>query len=716
MHRLWFKRKKMTGNSERHLVVTVHGIRTFGGWQERLEVLLRATDPEINVINYKYGYFSVVAFLVPFLRWLVVRRFRIFLQEISSDHNWDRIDLVGHSFGTHIIGWALYQLSHSSSSPIHTVLLAASVLKSGFPWNNILRGTIKRLVNDCSTRDNILLMSQLGVLFTGMAGRLGFNGGTGRNFRNRFFDWGHGGYFLQGGLPYDSFMQRYWVPLLTTEQDPELYDARSGSPVNGLLTTLLNNAELIKLTIYMAPVVAFSIWISGLYLEAAKQRAQAQHNLEEAKRNLNSMLQNQSRYVAEGVKSSIETDPERALALTLQVLPYSLKIPHRPMVPEALSVAIKAAAADRLRGVLVDHSADIRSAAYNNDGTKLVTAAEDNTARVWDARTGVVMLVLNGHTDVVDSAVFSPDGERVLTASHDRTARVWDTATGKALMTISGHHGWVVGAEFDPSGEMIVTTSLDHTARIWNSRTGALISELRGSSDNIGTSTFSPNGKLVVAVPWDDLTTDDRTGYVWDVATGTIKASLRKGMGKDVITSAAFNPSSNIILTGASDGTALLWNTTTGTTIASLKRHSDSISVVAFNNDGSKFLTGSYDYAVIIWDTKTLRPIFTLIGHSGAILTANFSRDGHKLVTSSRDGSVRIWDTDNGATVAVLDKFPKFGRDYATFNPDATRVVTYGRDSKAYIWDASRSSTREFLLQGHRAEVKTASYSEMANV
>ena len=202
--------------------------------------------------------------------------------------------------------------------------------------------------------------------------------------------------------------------------------------------------------------------------------------------------------------------------------------------------------------------ADIRSAAYNNDGTKLVTAAEDNTARVWDARTGVVMLVLNGHTDVVDSAVFSPDGERVLTASHDRTARVWDTATGKALMTISGHHGWVVGAEFDPSGEMIVTTSLDHTARIWNSRTGALISELRGSSDNIGTSTFSPNGKLVVAVPWDDLTTDDRTGYVWDVATGKIKASLRKAMGKDVITSAAFNPSSNIILTGASDGTALV--------------------------------------------------------------------------------------------------------------------------------------------------------------
>jgi WD40 repeat protein len=44
------------------------------------------------------------------------------------------------------------------------------------------------------------------------------------------------------------------------------------------------------------------------------------------------------------------------------------------------------------------------------------------------------LLTLQGHTSGVESAVFNPDGSRVLTASRDRTARIWDArpfSTGK---------------------------------------------------------------------------------------------------------------------------------------------------------------------------------------------------------------------------------------------------------------------------------------------
>ena len=36
------------------------------------------------------------------------------------------------------------------------------------------------------------------------------------------------------------------------------------------------------------------------------------------------------------------------------------------------------------------------------------------------------MAVLRGHDDTVTSATFSPDGSRILTASWDNTARIWD--------------------------------------------------------------------------------------------------------------------------------------------------------------------------------------------------------------------------------------------------------------------------------------------------
>src|ERR1700722_6509622 len=193
----------------RHLLITVHGIRTFGAWQERLETLVahESADRTLRVINYKYGYFSVLAFLVPPLRWLVVRRFRRFLLSEAQGRVWDRTDLVGHSFGTHIIAWALYGINEPSRPLINTILLAGSVLKSGFPWNALINRGVTRVVNDCGTRDMILLLSQFVVLFTGMAGRLGFHGGVGRQFRNRWFSFDHSGYFLTRGQPDDTFMR-----------------------------------------------------------------------------------------------------------------------------------------------------------------------------------------------------------------------------------------------------------------------------------------------------------------------------------------------------------------------------------------------------------------------------------------------------------------------------------------------------------------------------
>jgi WD40 repeat protein len=73
---------------------------------------------------------------------------------------------------------------------------------------------------------------------------------------------------------------------------------------------------------------------------------------------------------------------------------------------------------------------------FSPDGSRIVTASVDKTARIWDAASAKEIAVLRGHEDVVVSAAFSPDGSRIVTASGDNTARFGTFSTAS---TRSGH-------------------------------------------------------------------------------------------------------------------------------------------------------------------------------------------------------------------------------------------------------------------------------------
>ena len=270
----------------RHLVVTVHGIRTFGQWQDRLASLLEENEPGVLVLNYRYGYFSVLAFMLPLLRALFVRQFRNELREILKTYRGARVDLVGHSFGTHLIGYALRGLHREGLDfRVHTVLLAGSVLKVNFPWRSLMDGgRVHRLVNDCGTRDDILVLSQAAVLGTGMAGRAGFNGLTHARFRNRYFAFGHGGFFTgSDGTPDDAFMSEWWLPLLTSDAPPSPHDVREATAVIGFWTFVLNNAEPIKVAVYTSIPAALGIWFFSLWLGEKEARRTGEIQTEFAK-------------------------------------------------------------------------------------------------------------------------------------------------------------------------------------------------------------------------------------------------------------------------------------------------------------------------------------------------------------------------------------------------------------------------------------------------
>ena len=109
----------------------------------------------------------------------------------------------------------------------------------------------------------------------------------------------------------------------------------------------------------------------------------------------------------------------------------------------------------------------MRSASFSPDGTRVVTAARDGSAKIWDAGSGALIKTLSGHGEMLEYAAFSSDGNHIVTASRDEKATVWDAKTGEAVADLVGHKSPVMRAAFSADGKRVITASVDKTGRIW---------------------------------------------------------------------------------------------------------------------------------------------------------------------------------------------------------------------------------------------------------
>jgi len=283
------------------------------------------------------------------------------------------------------------------------------------------------------------------------------------------------------------------------------------------------------------------------------------------------------------------------------------------------------------------HTSYVLYAEFSPDGTKVVTASLDDTAKIWDVNSGNLLFTLVGHTESVDYAKFSPDGTKVVTSSDDNTAKIWDVNSGNLLKTLYTN-GDVNYAEFSPDGTKIVTASesVDNKANIWDSTTGTLLKTLLGHTGTTFHAEFSPDGTKVVTASRDD------TAKIWDVNSGNLLFTLVGHTAN--IYYAEFSPDGTKVVTAAFDNTAKIWDSTTGSLLFTLVGHTSYVWYAEFSPDGTKVVTSSEDNTAKIWDVNSGNLLFTLVGHTAFVHYAKFSPDGTKVVTSSYDNTAKIFE------------------------------------------------------------------------
>ena len=453
--------------------------------------------------------------------------------------------------------------------------------------------------------------------------------------------------------------------------------------------------------------------------------------------------------VANGMRRMDEADlagalPWLAEALVLERGDSLLEEPHRFRLASALEQCIRPTR-------IWFHAAEVRVATFSPDGSLVLTACDDHSARLWDSAMGKPIGEPLMHDGPVLWADFSPDGARIVTTSADGTARIWDARTCAPSFEPLRHGGAVSHAEFTIDGTRLATASDDQTARIWNAISGEPLSEPLVHQHGVHRVAFSRDGRRLATASGTPSKGDFGAGdaRIFDVATGALIGAPLRHDGN--VRSVVFSDDGTRLFSAADDFVARIWNTSTQQLAAPALRHRNQVSQVAISPDDRVIATAGDDDVVRLWDAhtgevlapplhlggkvrclafspdarrvaagavvgvarvfdlRTGEPIVGPLWHNGPINHVEFAPDGHRLMIASRDGSARLFDFAAGEPAPLL--LPHKSRvNEAWFSPNGRQVLTACSDGAAHVWN-SRTGKPVYGPLAHQGPVPYAEFS-----
>ena len=431
---------------------------------------------------------------------------------------------------------------------------------------------------------------------------------------------------------------------------------------------------------------------------AFAQRSEAQDAEEKAR----------ARELVATASANLVTDPDRSLALALE----TAKLDATPAAEDVLRTSLINSRVQRI--IRVGNVAT--AASYSPNGRSAVATGEGGDVVVFDPATGSVRARAR-HPGGVTTAAFSLDSRLIATGGPDRTVRLWTSdgeeraalrhaaavqhlafgpdslitaADGRltAWNTADESEAWRAespGATgFALSDDGLLATYGTTTVTIHDARTGELVTRLPHQG-RVTSAAFAPSGRLLVTGA------ADHTAKVWDLrGAPRVVHDLRGHTGH--VTDVEVSPRGDLVLTTNTDGTSRLWDLATGDVAHILMGHANFVVSGTFSPGGLFVVTTSTDGTGRVWGTETGNLITALVGHGASVGGAAYSPGGRSILTFGADGTARVWDPDAEPLLGVIGRLPApaRGAEAAILSPDASLIAATGGGALRMLDDAGR--------------------------
>ncbi|HEV3255605.1 MAG TPA: serine/threonine-protein kinase, partial [Gemmataceae bacterium] len=194
--------------------------------------------------------------------------------------------------------------------------------------------------------------------------------------------------------------------------------------------------------------------------------------------------------------------------------------------------------------------------------------------------------------------------------------------------------------------------------------------------------------------------------YLWRLCHRNCRLTLHGH--ENAVFAVAFCPDGKTLASASWDGTARLWDLTTGKEQAKLRRPG-ALWALAVSPDGKTLATTGESEPVTLWDVATgqERCLGSPSGFAGLALT----RDG-KTVAAAGARLIKLWDVATGQEQATLRGDPEEGFPSVAFSPDGKTVAAGTSEKSVRLWTSDGGKWREgTALKGHEGWVRSVAFS-----